>query len=57
MPPVVVVKFAQEWMGDNFPRMVAITFEIPSPYFVESYSLNSANNGPWGDAVDWFDAP
>jgi hypothetical protein len=44
-------EFAQEWMGDNFPRMVAITFEIPSPYFVESYSLNSANNGPYGDAI------
>ena len=44
-------EFAQEWQSDGFPRMVAITFEIPSPYFVESYSLNSANNGPWGDAI------
>ncbi|WP_114953084.1 alpha/beta hydrolase-fold protein [Sphingosinicella terrae] len=44
-------EFAQEWMADGFPRMVAITFEIPSPYFVESYSLNSANNGPYGDAI------
>jgi hypothetical protein len=44
-------EFSQEWQADGFPRMVAITFEIPSPYFVESYSLNSANNGPWGDAI------
>lgn len=44
-------EFAQEWQSDGFPRMVAITFEIPSPYFVESYSLNSANNGPYGDAI------
>jgi hypothetical protein len=43
--------FSQEWQADDMPRMVAITFEIPSPYFVESYSLNSANNGPWGDAM------
>ena len=44
-------QFAREWMGENFPRMVAITLETPSPYFIESYSLNSANNGPWGDAI------
>ncbi len=44
-------EFAQDWQGDGFPRMVGITFEIPSPYFVESYSLNSANNGPYGDAI------
>jgi len=44
-------EFAQEWQSDNFPRMAAITFEIPSPYFVESYSMNSANNGPYGDAI------
>lgn len=44
-------RFAEEWMADGFPRMVAITFEHPSPYFVESYALNSANNGPYGDAI------
>jgi hypothetical protein len=44
-------EFSQEWMSDGFPRMAAITLEIPSPYFVESYSLNSANNGPYGDAI------
>ena len=44
-------EFAQEWMSDGFPRMAAITFEIPSPYFVESYAINSANNGPYGDAI------
>lgn len=44
-------QFAQEWMGDKFPRMVGITLETPSPYFLESYALNSANNGPWGDAI------
>lgn len=44
-------EFSQEWQADGFPRMVAITFEHPSPYFVESYALNSANNGPYGDAL------
>lgn len=44
-------QFAQEWQSDNFPRMVAITLETPGPYFLESYALNSPNNGPWGDAI------
>jgi hypothetical protein len=44
-------EFSQEWLGDNFPRFVAITLDHPSPYFIESYSLNSANNGPYGDAI------
>lgn len=44
-------QFAKQWMGENFPRMAAITLETPGAYFVESYALNSANNGPWGDAI------
>lgn len=44
-------EFAQEWTGDNFPRFVAITLDHPSPYFIESYAVNSANNGPYGDAI------
>lgn len=44
-------QFSRSWLSDGFPRMVAITLENPSPYFLESYSLNSANNGPWGDAT------
>src|SRR3546814_11278362 len=31
--------------------MVGITLETPGPFFIESYALNSANNGPWGDAI------
>lgn len=44
-------QFAQEWMGAKFPRMVGIALVSPGPYFIESYALNSANNGPWGDAI------
>jgi hypothetical protein len=43
-------EFAQEWMSDDFPRMIAVTFQQPTPYFPDSYSVNSANNGPYGDA-------
>lgn len=44
-------EFSQVWRSDGFPRVVGITSIVPSPYFLESYSVNSANNGPWGDAI------
>lgn len=44
-------EFARAWMSDNFPRMVAVTFQHPTPYYDDSYAVNSANNGPYGDAL------
>jgi len=44
-------EFAQQWMSDDFPRMIAVTFQHPTPYFDDSYAVNSANNGPYGDAL------
>jgi len=41
----------QAWSGENFPRMIAVTFQHPTPYFDDSYAVNSANNGPYGDAL------
>ncbi|HYL74361.1 MAG TPA: alpha/beta hydrolase-fold protein [Bryobacteraceae bacterium] len=43
--------FYQEWNSDNFPRAIAVTFQHPTPYFDDSYAVNSANNGPYGDAL------
>ena len=39
------------WTGPNFPRFIAVTFQHPTPYFDDSYAVNSANNGPYGDAI------
>ena len=44
-------EFSQAWMGDDFPRMVAITFQHPTPWYDDSYAMNSANQGPYGDAL------
>ncbi len=44
-------EFGQAWMSDDFPRMVAVTFQHPTPYYDDSYAVNSANNGPYGDAL------
>lgn len=43
--------FYEEWISDTMPRMVAISFQQQTPYFPDSYSVNSANNGPYGDAM------
>ena len=39
------------WTNDDFPRFVAVTIQHPTPYFDDSYAVNSANNGPYGDAI------
>jgi Putative esterase len=44
-------QFHKAWTSSDFPRMVAVTFEHPTPYFDDSYAVNSANNGPYGDAL------
>ncbi len=41
----------QEWIKDDFPRMLVVTFQHPAPYFDDSYAVNSVNVGPYGDAL------
>ena len=41
----------KRWTSPNFPRMIAVTFQHPTPFFDDSYAVNSANNGPYGDAI------
>ena len=43
--------FSKAWLSDGFPRMIAVTFQHPTPYFDDSYAVNSVNNGPYGDAI------
>jgi hypothetical protein len=42
--------FYRSWTGAGFPRVIAVSLEQATPYFPDSYSVNSANNGPYGDA-------
>ena len=44
-------EFQRAWTGADFPRMIAVTIQHPTPFFDDSYGLNSANNGPYGDAI------
>ncbi len=43
--------FYRAWTSDSLPRVVAVSFQQQTPYFPDSYSVNSANNGPYGDAM------
>lgn len=43
--------FHDEWVADKFPRMLVVTFQHPTPYFDDSYAVNSVNSGPYGDAI------
>ena len=44
-------EFSQAWRGNDFPRFIAVTLQHPCPYFDDSYAVNSANCGPYGDAI------
>lgn len=39
------------WRSAESPKMIAITFRDANPYYDTSYSVNSANIGPYGDAI------
>jgi hypothetical protein len=39
------------WNGTDTPRMIYVTLQHPSPYYDDSYGVNSENNGPFGDAI------
>jgi Putative esterase len=41
----------KDWVRDDFPRMIVVTFQHPTPYFDDSYAVNSVNVGPYGDAL------
>jgi hypothetical protein len=41
----------KDWSSAHFPRLVMVAFLHPTPYFDDSYAVNSANNGPYGDAI------
>jgi hypothetical protein len=44
-------EFDRFWMSDRAPRFVAVTLQHPSPYYDDSYGVDSENNGPYGEAI------
>ena len=41
----------QDWTGPDFPRMLVVELQHANPYYDDSYAVNSANLGPYGDAI------
>lgn len=44
-------KFYQDWISGRLPRMIILEIQHPNPYYDDSYAVNSANVGPYGDAI------
>lgn len=45
--------FYQKWISDDFPRFMVIDIQHANPYYDDSYAVNSANLGPYGDAITY----
>jgi hypothetical protein len=44
-------EFQQAWTSGQVPVFIAVFIQHTTPYYDDSYVLNSANNGPYGDAI------
>jgi enterochelin esterase-like enzyme len=44
-------RFYQDWTTGKLPRMLIVGFQHPTPFYDDSYAVNSQNNGPYGDAL------
>ena len=45
--------FYRWWTGPEAPRVLLIEIQHPTPYYDDSYAVNSANTGPYGDAIQY----
>ena len=43
----------KNWISNDFPRFLAIEIQHQNPYYDDSYAVNSANIGPYGDAITY----
>jgi hypothetical protein len=42
----------QRWTSSRFPRFLMVKLQHANPYYDDSYAVNSANLGPYGDAIE-----
>lgn len=45
--------FYKLWTSPGFPRFLIIKIQHANPYYDDSYAVNSANLGPYGDAITY----
>ena len=44
-------QFFQDWTSGRLPRVIILYLQSANPYYDDSYDVNSANLGPYGDAI------
>jgi enterochelin esterase-like enzyme len=45
-------KLYQQWISPGVPRVLIVKIQHANPYYDDSYAVNSANVGPYGDAIE-----
>jgi hypothetical protein len=45
--------FYKRWNEPDFPRFLIIQIQHPTPYYDDSYAVNSESQGPYGDAITY----
>ena len=46
-------QFYKDWTGPDFPRFIIVEIQHANPFYDDSYAVNSANLGPYGDAITY----
>lgn len=46
-------EFFKIWTGTDIPRYLIVKIQHTTPYYDDSYAVNSENNGPYGDAITY----
>jgi hypothetical protein len=44
-------RFLDDWKSGKLGRFILVLMQHPTPFYDDSYAVNSANNGPYGDAL------
>src|SRR5262249_33867180 len=45
-------RFYQTWTSESFPRFLIVELQHANQFYDDSYAVNSANLGPYGDAIN-----
>jgi hypothetical protein len=45
-------QFYQDWTTGKLPRMILLIIQHANPYYDDSYAVDSANVGPYGEAIN-----
>jgi hypothetical protein len=43
----------KDWTAPGYPRYLVVEIQHANPYYDDSYAVNSANLGPYGDAITY----